>query len=52
MGDLPFLNNMGSLSYEEHKRRLAAGGFALAIVPLGGVEDQDNSFFKLVQESL
>lgn len=42
MGRLPFLRYQGSLGYSEHKRRLAAGGYAFAIVPLSGQEDPED----------
>jgi len=45
MADLPFLRYQGSLSYEEHKRRLAAGGYAFAIVPMSGREDPEDMAF-------
>jgi processive 1,2-diacylglycerol beta-glucosyltransferase len=45
IAELPFLRNFGSLSYEEHKRKLAAGGYAFAIAPLGGIEDHESFFF-------
>ncbi len=45
MASIVRLNNMGSLPYDEHKRRLAARKYSFAIVPLGGREDQESLFF-------
>lgn len=38
-------NNLGNISWFEHKKVLATGGYNLALIPLGGYEDQEAFVF-------